>query len=144
MKLIKPTDDELNACFAEKVAGWTYWKSKHGHWHVTSPSGHVTVGDLYAKFDEETGEKLPEVPWWKDAELPDFTQSAAAVLPWLEKHVAKIAHRCSQWEVLIHMGWSGNEQMPFAKSNDFEYWDRSFPRACVIALLRAHGVGVEL
>lgn len=59
MKLINPTDDELNANFAVWVAGWRNdpdegWRNEHG----------VPITAVYYR---------------------DFTSSMDAVLPWLER-----------------------------------------------------------
>ncbi len=46
---------------AAKAAGFKWWQSKHGYWNVKYPDGKeqsCCVG--WAKFDQNTGEKLPE------------------------------------------------------------------------------------
>jgi len=63
---------------------------------------------------------------------PDFVNSADAVLPWLMKY---------HWEVFNYVG--ENRIAVYLE----EQWDgeaKTFPKAAVIALLRAHGVEVEL
>ncbi len=126
MKLLNPTDDELNAAFAEKVAGWHLGdESKNefsGYWY--SSSGNV--------------EKLGKDPM-------KFTTSADAVLPWLEKmpqwanesvgygpkatrHYCRVFHRPKQSDI--------SDNLYLGKAD-------TFPRAAVIALLLAHGVEVE-
>lgn len=132
MKLVKPSDDQLNAAFAEKVAGWTYWQSKHGHYHVTDPNGkHGEPAYGWPKYDESTGKKF--VRHWTDGvELPRFTQSADAVLPFVSKlKEVGIHYADGDWFVRC---WSEDKNCANCDS---------LPRACVIALLRAHGVEVE-
>ena len=57
MKLMNPTDDELNAAFAEKVAGWWLWPGYRDQW---------------CDGTEDRGKAR-------------FTTSFDAVLPWLGK-----------------------------------------------------------
>lgn len=109
MTLTNPTDNQLNAAFAEKVAGWTLC------------------------WDEDSGGNRYE-EWWNGLEGPldpIFTTSADAVLPWLGKMDAIVTRSLSEndWRVVV----------PDGRCNS----GPSFPRACVIALLRAHGVEVE-
>lgn len=118
MKLINPTDDELNAAFAEKVAGWKRGKR---------------IGmDVWI---------LPSGFW--DFRPDQFTRSADAVLPWLEKmpfriEIGKgIGLQCG----VVICGYG-----PFTKWGEggwFRGIDPIVPRAACIALLRAHGVEVE-
>ena len=73
-----------------------------------------------------------------------YTRSMDAVLPWLSKHVVYVEHKCSQWRVVIHMGYTGDVTGPFAKRNDFvSEGEGELAYHVVIALLRAHGVEVE-
>lgn len=108
MKLTNPTDEQLNAVFAEKVAGMRFdpdegWRCKDG-FSTTAP------------------------------DYNDFTRSADAVLPWLDR----VGWTCdnSYDEVVRIWGHRG-------RSEHFIHTDKSFPRAAVIALLRARGVEVE-
>lgn len=126
MKLINPTDDELNAAFAEKVAGW-FRAERLGKQVLYDPEGgHVLIGDTRC--------------------MPQFTHSADAVLPWLERwrdsgkgYVAmatihSAAMQRTGWVVQVRDAETGPLQ-------EIIHW--SLPRAAVIALLRAHGVEVE-
>ncbi len=123
MKLINPTDEELNAAFAEKVAGWG----------LLVPSG----------FDGKDHIGIPpKGQRTGNAEIvPRFTTSADAVLPWLDQmnYIATCCpvsgskhHHCI---ITIHT-WHTAEKIGDANS-------QCFARAAVIALLRAHGVEVE-
>jgi hypothetical protein len=123
LTLTNPTDDQLNAAFAEKVAGWTL---RDEYW-MTSPK-------RFAGRSWLCGNK------WMcgESELPPFTTSADAVLPWLEKWN-------ESWEVSYYNNvW--NIAIEDRKGGMIYGWvkDKSFPRAAVIALLRAHGVVVEV
>lgn len=127
MKLLNPSDAELNAAFAEKVAGWR--KQFNDGW-----------------LGEAVGEgRNPHMDWFSpedgfkyshhELQLPPFTASADAVLPWLEK-LGFWACQYSEGLVVIsddHMDCN-SENMSSAET---------FPKAAVIALLRAHGVEVE-
>lgn len=114
MTLTNPTDDQLNAAFAEKVAGWTL------------------------SWDEDSGGNRYE-EWWNGLEGPldpIFTTSADAVLPFLEKRARAITITyCDvtvQWTVEIigfKTAWKASSE--------------TLPRAIVYALLRAHGVEVN-
>lgn len=122
MKLTNPTDEQLNKAFAEKVAGW-------------SPA----ITDKSCCYDGDGNHC-----YWSD--VPPFTQSADAVLPWLEKFDTEINypcwrdikgkpnHRVKFWHVSITNPDGSSERNANAQS---------FPRAAAIALLRAHGVEVE-
>lgn len=109
--LTNPTDDELNAAFAEHVVG-------------------DTTAEIYRRY-------LPE----EHAEMrSNYCQSMDAVLPWLEKEPSATIRieykaRWNAWAVAV-------DKCAFAHdtANWFEYEDKSLPRACVIALLRANGV----
>ena len=117
MKLINPTDDELNAAFAEKVAGWKL--------NFAGPSAFGT--NLNPYWEDEKGRAQFDGPW--------FVYSADAVLPWLEKHGPSIER----------LGFTGVWTIRLNDSQLLgEAADKSFPRAAVIALLRAHGVEVEV
>lgn len=116
MKLTNPTDEQLNAAFAEQVCGWK-WR--------TFPDG-----------------ACPEIKHWRDVygnivsiHWPkySFTTSADAVLPWLEKRQWVRVELCAfgepKWGISVMHG-------PIGMAD-------TFPRAATIALLRAHGVEVE-
>lgn len=116
MKLLNPSDAELNAAFAIRVAEWTApchgftWKNEHGRFQ---PDG------------------------------PPFTTSADAVLPWLEKREDVEIHRVQSdgWQVSI----MEVKRTPESEETGViaEAWEDTLPKAATIALLRAHGVEVE-
>ncbi len=113
MKLVKPTDEELNAAFAEKVCGWS--KGDDGY-------GYETV------YSEKVAPYKTMGPVWKY----NFVKSADAVLPYIQKLDEVGIHYCSgDWFVRC---WSEDKNCANCDS---------LPKACVIALLRAHGVEVE-
>jgi hypothetical protein len=73
---------ELDALVAEKVFGWTYWRSKHGHWIIDTPDGRH-FEPLFGKvrnYDPETSERLPDPNWWDGLsdELPYYSTDIAA------------------------------------------------------------------
>lgn len=150
MKLLNPTDNELNAAVAEFVAGWRCHKEQRGEFALCV---------CYEAKDPE-----PWTNWRKEKEaadkarytpiscieavkigffgrgLPRFTHSADAVLPLLDER-----------------GWSFNEERTpgilWVAANEgigdvgagHGPIEKTFPfakKAC-IALLRAHGVEVE-
>lgn len=114
MKLTNPTDEQLNAAFALNVAGWRF--NAPFDWYPPSYNSYCDPLDA------------PE----------SFTQSADAVLPWLNAP-GWLWAACNDeiyskkpFMVFVHRG-----QAEAAAS------DTNFPRAAAIALLRAHGVEVE-
>lgn len=120
MKLTDPSDDALNEAFAEYVCGL---KVEVGEYRYSSYHGAIVgmgSGPGVASKDEY-GDSFCRVQ--------DFTSSANAVLPWLEKH-AWIARSCSNG---VH----------FTVDAGVCFEGFPFPKACVIALLRAHGVEIE-
>lgn len=112
MKLTNPTDDQLNAAFAEKVAGW-FRTERLGKQVLYDPEGgHVLIGDTRC--------------------MPSFTTSADAVLPFVSKlKEVGIHYLEGDWYVRC---WSEKKECANCDS---------LPKACVIALLRAHGVEIE-
>lgn len=119
MKLVNPTDDQLNAAFAQHVAGWFPIEPKH------------SKGSLMM-VDE----------WW-DAKgypvgAPRFVTSVDAVTPWLEKAGRWSAIRGADGLYEINL-----DDIPMPETGVYWAIDASLPRAAVIALLRAHGVEVE-
>lgn len=119
MKLINPTDLELDAAFAEKVAGWMQC------------------------------ERLGRMVWYDPAggheiNPPRFTYSADLVLPWLEKNdmIAEIIRAKGDHTLGWRIGWRvsiGNNETNIG-SNCF---GSVLAKCIVIALLRAHGIEVE-
>jgi hypothetical protein len=121
MKLINPTPEELNVCFAEKVAGWKRLE---------------TVGEG-PKWD--TGTDCLCIGSGFAYRVPRYTQSAELVLPKLENWsrtrpgYVTINLLTDTWRI-----WLDTD--PWTR---IHVSDSSFAHAAVIALLRAHGVEVE-
>lgn len=134
MKLTNPSDDQLNAAFAENVAGWTRYGPNKGEKRSV----------ICRLCGPERGQTMLV---WKDGKLggcyPDWAGSADAVLPWLEKmgEFSQYYHKsfpdAERWSVGVDRhephgtGWAG-----YAKAE-------TFSRATTIAILRAHGVEIE-
>lgn len=112
MKLVNPTDEELNAAFAEHVA--EAFLPNDGLFGFAGPWKFKGSREVLQGFDA----------------IPRYTQSTDAVLPWLEK--------CPYWAV---DGGPNKPWMVLAGAGEAEA--DTFPRAAVIALLRANGVQVE-
>jgi hypothetical protein len=127
--LTNPTDAELNEAFAEHVCKWTRagMMDEHVMWF----------------FDGA-----------HDCGTPSWTQSMDAVLPWLDRcreiglwvticdHTNGINHGERDWLVSIS---NRDEREWNFDGNGWMFWEvanPSLPRACVLALLKAHGVGV--
>jgi hypothetical protein len=115
MKLVNPTDDQLNAAFAEKVAGWLRAERMGKEVLYDPEGGHVLIGDTRC--------------------MPSFTTSADAVLPWLAK--------TGRWQCDYGRPHALGYRIYFPQNSDGEAASESFARTAVIALLRAHGVEVE-
>lgn len=120
MTLTNPTDEQLDAAFATEVAGWTEHRQmildKHFITRWAAPGTPLGFNVLALS-----------------TEPPKFTPSMDAVLPWLEK-----------WRS-IEIDWHRGPELWSVGIGEFK-GDPTFstllPRACVIALLRAHGVEV--
>lgn len=118
-RLVNPTDDDLNAAFAEYVAGLEAFPTSTGGWVCY----------------ERRGDWKIMIP------MLDYSKSVNAVLPWLEKQpypdIGRVAN--GDWKVTfyLNMDSGGDEKTVYAI-------DESLPRAIVIALLRAHNVEVEI
>jgi len=123
--LTNPTDDELNAAFAEKVAG-----------ALAVCDGMMRLPD--AKCGKQAFES------WK--RYPEWATSADAVLPLLERDGW-------DWEHRFSTSWTAKKQTlesvtiwgpskEFVARHDYVKGECTFPRAACIALLRAHGVEV--
>lgn len=124
MKLLNPTDADLNAAFARKVMGRKLSPEHEGF--MSGP-------------DERMGGQVFE-SWHA---IPRFTTSADAVLPWLEKREDVEIHRVQSdgWQVSI----MEVKRTPASEETGViaEAWEDTLPKAATIALLRAHGVEVE-
>lgn len=115
MKLIDPTNDQLDRAFAEHVCGW----------NAVCRCGESMK--FHSRFDH--------TPVELEEPLPYFTRSADAVLPWLENtDDPDAALRDGLWSVAFYVD---------KENNWVRGEDKSLPRAACIALLRAHGVEVE-
>ena len=70
--------------------------------------------------------------------VPPFTRSADAVLPWLEKRSPWRADCGGEYGYMVQV-WSGpsGDGICYATANA-----KTFPRAAVLAMLKAHGVAV--
>lgn len=116
MKLINPTDAELNHWFADVVCQWRKE-------FKPSPPDRVIYG-----WVDKYGKDVPPTPW--------FTDSADAVLPWLEKS--------DSWNMQFDQGEMEETVVNVWSPNHGNFTGQSIlPRAIVIALLRAHGVEVS-
>ncbi len=123
MKLINPTDDQLNAAFAEKVAGWV----NQGRAKGVPALEHRWV--LPDRSIRSFGKLCPPM---------NFTSSADAVLPWLEKFTWRGCsyragdHYFAEAEITLN----GAKQISVVSR-------KSLADAAVIALLRSKGVEIE-
>lgn len=137
MKLLNPTNEELDLAFATNIAGWTSrmegcalcWYNAEGKFVGGRNDGQRFSG------------------------IPKFTQSADLVLPWLEKRYIETEIK-SWWDSPAqHFNESTRQGHRVFEPNGV--WtvrvpgnnamaeDKSFARAAVIALLRANGIEVE-
>lgn len=139
LKLIDPTLDELDAVFAEKVAGWVLWPRIYHNqqWH-----------DIPTWVEKRYIQKEGHAPpgWMLGCGHPRFTRSFDAVLPWLEKwpHAANIYYNdptfgiTYRWRVIL---WE-----PHVDTDSFSGVGSAeggvLPYVIVLALLRAHGVEI--
>lgn len=127
MKLINPTDDELNAAFLEHVTNQVV--CHEGAWS----SFIAGAGSMIKSRECSHDNCLPFVP--------SFTTSADAVLPFVQNHYCEIKYWTGAagerpcWRI----GIEGEPTTRCGGQGD----GLSFAKAAVIALLRAHGVEVE-
>lgn len=134
----------LDALVAEKVMGWTYWKTKRGNWAHSSPDGKVNEEPAYGlpKFDPQTGEKIKR-EWWDGADIPPYSTDIAAAWEVLERICA------GGREVRINCVTGGGcvENMT-DDGYPLSGWDRTLcveehgpiPHAICLAALKAVGV----
>lgn len=122
MKLINPTLEQLNEAFAVHVAGLQ-----------------VGYGEVLTIEPDKNGESsiVDHQP------IPRFTESADAVLPWLDKDDWKcdryLSNAVDYHVVRIPRPLLGMGLRQYHESTE----ERSFAKAAVIALLRAHNVEIE-
>lgn len=144
--LVDPTDDELNAAFAEKVAGYEWVACGYDSDKPVRPRfmallapGHTPYG--WVRFSGELGPSYN-----RHRTYARWTDSADNVLPWLSKccpHGWTVEEnefggvRKFGCAIASEPSWTG-----WIECADWRFAD-TFPRAAVIALLRAHGVEVE-
>lgn len=117
MKLTNPTDGELNAAFAEKVVGM-----QPGEWLSIAQQPHEVrrnyIGPGY-----------------------NYCRSMDAVLPWLKECPYQVEMLYCQTTCSWHCALTGR----FLSKREYRSGPQeTAPRACVIALLRAHGMEVEI
>ena len=148
MKLINPTDDELNAAFAEKVAGWRCFKEQRGDYalcvcyeaHEQDPFKHWNPKEealRMARYSPVSCIEAVKIGFFGRS-LPKFTRSFDAVLPWLEKMAS--VEICQMYSGGVRTSWAVDVSVKYA----IECAQHPFlPRAAVVALLRAHGIEVE-
>ena len=120
-----------------RIDGWTYWQSKHGHYHVTSPEGVTSEPRFgYPAFDSETGKKIVREPL-EGADIPDYLNSPADVIRLLEKQAdgieAKYHPDSDGWTVEIH------EQEDEDTFKVYLGYGPTFGAAACEALARANG-----
>lgn len=136
--LTSPTDEQLNAAFAEHVARW---KDLGGGlwWDNEAKSPRCVIGSEIDKRREQMGLPASATPFGVS-----FTHSFDAVLPWLEGWGDYDITRCDEkYTVML----SRFEMLPSGVEGDYimaEADSDTLPRACVIAMLRANGVGLEV
>lgn len=140
MKITNPTDTELNEAFAEKVAGWRK-KWNDGWLGEAVGEGRTQHWEWYSPEDE-----------WKRPgsflNIPLFTTSADAVLPHAKKFLlsALFSKRREFWNHLAELAITGRRDWVSAYPDciGLLIMHDELPRTIVIALLRAHGVEVEI
>jgi hypothetical protein len=136
MKLTNPTNEELNAAFAEYVAGWMWRPERGGAWFLKSKDD-----DPYkwARITDATGADI-------GISGLRFATEANAILPWLE-YGREVGQRVTmemgftRWHIRIHRK---NPDGLYPLIDESPWGDaETFPRAACIALLRANGVIVH-
>jgi hypothetical protein len=139
LNLKTASDAEINACFAEVVAGWKplWLLTKDGYYYRPKAAGYTSNRAEAGRFDKAYAERdvsatRGEVQMEQDAP-PDYLNSADAVLPWLEKCRRWKAERCAPDGV-----WLEVDAPRFGDA-----YAPTFARAACIALLKAHGVSIE-
>lgn len=111
--LTNPTDEQLNAAFAEKIAGWTQTVQSHVWWNKHA-----------------------------QCQVANFTTSADAVLPWLEKWREGDPDYRACTMSLSSDGRYHVELRGFDEPNQYAK-HAILAKAIVAVLLRAHGVEIE-
>src|SRR6478736_1710708 len=138
VKLINPTDRDLNAAFAEKVAGWRRDGPQRGEKKT------VVCRLCDTEYDALRPQRGQIMVVWANGGIggtfPAWATSFDAVLPWIEKQpypaIGRIAN--GDWKVKLYLNVdSGGDEREVIGISAL------LPRACVIALLRAHGVEIE-
>lgn len=79
----------LDALVAEKVIGWKYWRSKHGHWIIYAPDGRSLeplFGNMPPAYNPTTGKKLPDPEWWEGCDdIHEYSTDIKAAWEVVEK-----------------------------------------------------------
>jgi len=124
MKLINPTDRELNEAFAEHVALLEPISGRMGFWRKKNVHCSCYGGEYNINF---------------------YVTSVDAVLPWLNQWITDKNGTISIYNDIVQGYWAvrvssyPNQEGLF----QFDGRDKCLSRAAVIALLRAHKVEVE-
>ena len=121
-----------------RIDGWTYWQSKHGHYHVTSPEGVTSEPRFgYPAFDSETGKKIVREPL-EGADIPDYLNSPADVIRLLEKQgmveINKMHRMYIGWQWEVKVWEDGKSYFPKGEGEG-----PTFCAAACEALARANG-----
>lgn len=101
----------LDAEVAEKVMGWAFAKSKHGHWRVYVPGEDRMREEGYgwAQFSEVDCGALNR-EWWEETEVPEFSTSIADAWKVVEKMRERgvyIDVECTESMYLSRAWWAG-------------------------------------
>jgi len=140
VKLINPTDDELNAAFAVNVCGAVDLGGASPRISDAKSPGlfiHRYNGKFWISDAFELAEMCRPHRWDYMHKVMNFTTSADAVLPWLEKWAINSLFAPVHYTLL-----DGTHSIRLQGAETVK--DKSFPRAAVIALLRANGIEVEI
>lgn len=121
------TDQELNRQVAEKVDGWEFHGSRDAY------VGSDVMQAVPEYSTDPDGERH-----YEDWPFPDYCNDANAVLPLLEKYeyidISRDVEFLGGWTVAISVKREGGL---------YHAASPTFPKAAVVALLKAHGVEVE-
>lgn len=130
MKMINPTDTDLEYAFCEHVSHWVPTEQQIEAWQLwAAVSGCDTSRDN-------------AISTAKTCDRPNYCTSADAVLPWLEKWQAPKDSPSKGWCTIWSPGNKLGDWMVYRSFNKPTY-AATLPRAIVIALLRENGVEIE-
>lgn len=140
---MKP-DDELDALFLVHVCGGAILERDPDMTNHPKPTGRWLDGRLYVA---SWSRAAPNLKMWHDWEKSQFTRSMDAVLPWLEKcgwrGTSNRAGSTCMATVSVVIPDATHEPFEVVAQQDWTHTQTPLPRACVIALLRAHGVSAD-